>query len=433
MFLKLFPSNPFKITILFFTLVCSINSIGQTRVKTMFYNLLNYSSDTQSQSRATDLKTILDDIQPDLFMVCELVNETASNYLFNNAILLSNNNFDKANFQYCQSPATGLQQMVYFNKSKLILENSNIITTGIRDINHYTFKLNTENSNTSPIYIEVFVTHLKASSGETNRIKRLNSITNFTSELNNLSTNSYVIFAGDFNFYTSNEEGYQKILDTNNNIKIIDPINRPCPTFPNDGTDYFDPTNYNSSYFWNNSSFKDIHTQATRTTALSDGAGGGMDDRFDFIMMSENFNTSSNLYYVNGSYKAVGNNGNCYNSYVSNTSCSGDFSQNLRNALYTFSDHLPVIMEIETPENTLSTEDYSFGSLTNGNIISDFLELNITISAKEIYIYNSIGQLIKKSKIKELTNNKINVSELSSGLYYLKTEKNNKPLKFLKV
>ena len=89
--------------------------------------------------------------------------------------------------------------------------------------------------------------------------------------------------------------------------------------------------------------------------------------------------------------------------------------------------------KIETPENTLSTEDYSFGSLTNGNIISDFLELNITISAKEIYIYNSIGQLIKKSKIKKLTNNKINVSELSSGLYYLKTEKNNKPLKFLKV
>ena len=44
----------------------------------------------------------------------------------------------------------------------------------------------------------------------------------------------------------------------------------------------------------------DIHTQSTRTSnsGLIDDSGSGLDDRFDFIMMSENFNTSSDLYYI---------------------------------------------------------------------------------------------------------------------------------------
>ena len=66
------------------------NSSGQTRIKTMMYNLLNYSNTTISQQKTPFLKTVLDEVNPDLLMVCELITEVGSNYMFNNAILPHN-------------------------------------------------------------------------------------------------------------------------------------------------------------------------------------------------------------------------------------------------------------------------------------------------------------------------------------------------------
>lgn len=124
----------------------SVILIGQTNIKAMFYNTLNYNSDIESQNRTSYLKTILESIQPDLSMVCEMKNETASNYLFDNAILPYNLDFKKVPFKYSQSPSNNLLQMVYYNSKKIILESSSIIPTAIRDINHYTFKINIENT-----------------------------------------------------------------------------------------------------------------------------------------------------------------------------------------------------------------------------------------------------------------------------------------------
>ena len=50
-----------------------------------------------------------------------------------------------------------------------------------------------------------------------------------------------------------------------------------------------DPINTPGS--WNNNEdFRGVHTQSTRTSSsgFGGGAGGGLDDRFDFIMVSQN-------------------------------------------------------------------------------------------------------------------------------------------------
>lgn len=428
--------NHLKRIIYLLILVLTINTNGQTRIKSMFYNILNYDSDTASQNRTADLKDILDEVSPDLFMVCELINETASDYLFNNAVLPHNNQFEKAPFEVANSGS--LQQMVYYNKQKLTLEGTIAYNSDPRDINRYTFRINTENADTDPIKIEVFVTHLKASRGDSNRQRREAAIGDFITVLNSLPTDSYILFAGDFNFYTSNEEGYASLIDANNSIVMVDPIDRPCPEFPNNGVDYFDPNNYNSTYFWNNSSFADVHTQSTRTSG-GNGAGGGMDDRFDFIMMSENLSTSSDLYYVDNTYEAIGNNGNCYNSFVSSTSCSGAYSQNLRDDLLNFSDHLPVVMDLETPQNILSIDSFTQNiNFSGSNLVTDELVLtfNSFSDVKKLIIYNQLGQVVKEfSAINSGINNKklrLDVNNLSNGLYYLKSTNQQKPLKFIK-
>jgi endonuclease/exonuclease/phosphatase family metal-dependent hydrolase len=339
--MKYFTFNR-TVLFLFLVLFTTLN-YGQTRIKAMMYNVLNYSDSEVSQNKTPFLSTILNEVNPDLLMVCEVVDEIGSDYLFENAIIPFNEDFEKAPFEENQSGSYSLQQMVYYNSNKLILEESRVITADTRDINQYTFKINTENTESNPIRMEVFVTHLKASSGENNRDKRLTSIQSFVSYTNTIANDSYVLFAGDFNFYTSNEEGYQYLIDDRNPIIMVDPIDRPATPFPDDPniTDPFEYYNSSSIYFWRNNSFADIHTQSTRTSnsGLIDGSGstGGLDDRFDFIMMSENFNTSSDLFYVNDSYQEIGNNGNCYNSFLSNTNCSGTYSQTLRNALIEFS------------------------------------------------------------------------------------------------
>lgn len=422
-----------KQLVVFFVILSSC-LFSQTRIKTLFYNTLNYTIDIVSQEKTPYLQTILETVQPDLFMICEIKNEPASDYLFENAIIPFNANFKKAPYRIVQSPAKDLSQMVYYNSEKLTLLANQVITTNVRDINHYTFKINTENIEINPIKIEVFVTHLKASTGFNNRMDRLQSVERFVAELDKLPNNSNILFAGDFNFYTSNEEGFLKLIDTSNSIKIIDPINRLCPPFPENGVDYFNEDNFNNTYFWNNSSFADVHSQSTRSSQLNgDGAGGGMDDRFDFIMMSENLKTNSTLYFVENSYKTIGNNKNCYNSSVNNFDCTGEYSKNLRDALYFFSDHLPISLELETPENTLSvTKSVNPIKFIGSNLVSDFLSLHLSEEITLIIIYNQLGQKIFETKVQQKTELKIATSKFPKGIYYLKTA-TSRPLKFVKL
>jgi len=425
-------------TTMFLLLNLFVNvNFAQTQIKAMMYNVLNYSDSEVSRNKTPFLSTILDEVEPDLLMVCEMVDEIGSDYLFENAIIPYNENFQKAPFEENQSGNYSLQQMVYYNSKKLILEETRVITADTRDINQYTFKINTENALSNPIRMEVFVTHLKASTGSSNRQRRLNSIQSFVSYTNNIADDSYVLFAGDLNFYTSNEEGYQHLIDDRNPIVMIDPIDRPTPNFPDDGVDYYE--NYNSTYFWNNSSFRDIHSQSTRTSnnGLIDDSGstGGLDDRFDFIMMSENFNMSTDLYYINDSYQVIGNNGNCYNSFINNPNCSGGYSQTLRDALIEFSDHLPVVMEMETPENTLYTNQISEINFIGSNIIEDYLKIISPNDMNNLKIYSITGQLIdvKLTKNTGIDTIIIDVKHISKGIYYLSHQKLKRPLKFIKI
>ena len=120
--------------------------------------------------------------------------------------------------------------------------------------------------------------------------------------------------------------------------------------------------------------------------------------------------------------------------YVSNPSCNGNFSQNLRNALFSFSDHLPVVLDIETPQNTLSNESYKNPiSFLSKNIISDKLVLKIqpTIPIENLIIYNFLGQEIKRVSTNDEDIIAIDCSDLSKGFYFLKADEFS-PLKFLK-
>ena len=402
----------------------SLHIFSQETINLMFYNLLDFP-DAPPSNRDEILKAILDDYQPDLFMVCELQSEIGANTVLSSFSRTVDDSYRAAEFITNQSStSSNLQQLVFYNSQKLILVDEGIITTSIRDINHYIFILNTQEASENPIYLDVFVTHLKASQGFVNEQLRLQMVTEFTNTLSNIPSDRFVIFSGDLNLYTSNESAYQELLDPTNSIVFKDPIDR--------------------SGGWNNNiTFQDIHTQSTRISndGFDDfGAGGGLDDRFDFILISENLQTSSTLHYVNDSYKTFGNNGNCFNKNINDDSCTGTaYSQSIRDHLYNMSDHLPVIMQLQTDlvlnlsDNLQSNKYIQF---KNGNVIacSIILELDSSLLDKKIYIHNSIGQKVK-SVIADKTLLDIDATNLPNGIYYISLQNsyNNIPLKFIKI
>lgn len=411
--------------ILLFTIYISFAN-AQTEIKTMFYNLLNYPTAPPS-NRNIILKNILNTYEPDLFLVCELESETASSSILNFSLSEINKNYQRAVFfpnQSDTSSDSSLQQLAFFNSDYFELDDQEILVTPVRDINHYTFVLKTHDYLTNPTYLEVFVTHLKSSSGTANQQLRLQMVNEFVSALEDLNENSFVLFAGDFNFYTSSELGYQKILNSNNNILIKDPLN----------------LNNILQSWHNNDSWTSLHTQSTRLSNSGFGgfgAGGGLDDRFDFIMLSENLLGSDSIHYLTDSYQNYGNNSNCFDNRIDHVDCDGSFDSDLRDNLYLMSDHLPVVLSLETTQTLATTNNelltQNLIQFKNGNVLNNDLDLILSeqLIHHKILIYNNLGQKIKTQKI-ESTQLNFDISLLTKGVYYLKVEGFNIPVKFIK-
>ena len=407
-----------KKIILLYILSLAIGVSAQENLNLVFYNLLNYPQAPPS-NRDQILSFLVEEMQPDLFMVCELESENGSNDILNVSLNFDTIRFEAAPYVNNTSSGSNLQNQLYFDKNKFELVETSIVQTSLRDINRYRLKLRTEEE----LFIEVFVAHLKASQGEDNEAIRLSMVEDLIDFLDTIDPTVPVIFAGDFNLYSSQEPAYQALLNTANPIPFIDPIDTPGD--------------------WNNNAaFEAVHTQSTRISndEFDDfGAGGGLDSRFDFIVMSPTlFDADEPIRYIEESYDAFGNNGNCYNMRIDDTDCDGFYDASIRALLYQMSDHLPVVAQLEADATflpPLSLEDV--GTIAaQKTLVSDYLELrlNNVPQVSVIHIYNNLGQKLKEVAVTGV-NARISVSNLSNGIYFAVIEDEGvsiQPLKFIK-
>ena len=399
---------------------------SQEIFKVMFYNVLDYPEQGPA-NRIDNLQIIIEDYQPDIFMICELNNAAGADAIL--AILQNvKSDFERAAFVLNTSDddigdQNNLQNMIFYDASKFNLESQTEVTTIFRDFNHYTLKLNTVDQATNPVLLNAIVCHLKSSSGTDNQAFRLQMVNDLTAYLNTFPNDELVLIGGDLNLYTQSEPAFQELIDTSNNITFVDPANR-------------------IGSWHENLTYLDVFTQSTRTQSGLGGATGGFDDRFDFILTSENMLSDPDLLYVSNSYQVYGNNGNtnCYNQEINSSNCSGpDFDQTTRDALYLMSDHLPVTAELQTDETLLGidevTTDHSIRFI-DGNLVTDLLKLNINLTklnTDKILIFNVLGQEMGSYYVKGLNHLRIDVSNWASGMYYLVFENRRiTPLKFIK-
>jgi len=414
-----------KLFLFVFVCTLSLSSLfAQTDYKLMFYNVLNFPLEDAVPNRIDDLEFILEDYRPDIFMVCELNNLDGATTILN-SLQAINPNYESATFEFNTSDDNignqdDLQQLIYFDSSKFILESQSIITTIFRDFNRYQLKLNTVEQASSPVFLDIYVCHLKASSGSENQASRQEMVEDLIIHLETIPSNSNVVLAGDFNVYTDSEPAFQRLIDPSNTITFIDPADR-------------------VGSWHNNSSYVDVMTQSTRTQTGLGGSTGGFDDRFDFIMTSENMSSNPELSFIAGSYDVYGNNENtsCYNQSINSSACDGsEFSFAARDALHNFSDHLPVTLELQTNQSLSISEFETSEMITilGSNSVDNTLKIKVNLRLQnelELHIFNSLGQVVKTVDVNNALIS-IDVTQLRSGIYYLTNSKFQfKPLKFV--
>lgn len=406
-------------------IICIIwgwSATAQDTIKAMVYNLLEFPS-ARPPNRVSILKDILNQYEPDIFMVSELESEAGGNLILDFALNNNGSKYSMAPFEPSQSGDPDHQQLLFYRHDMFFLESWEVLPTTVRDINRYQLKLKTVDQQSDPVLIEAFSVHLKSSQGSANQLLRLQMVQKFVDRLETMDPNTFVLFAGDLNVYTANEPAYQKLLDPSNNIRMVDPINRP-------------------GSWHENIAFQDIHSQSTRVSSgpFGAGAGGGLDDRFDFIIMSQNMQTDPKLQYVPDSYKSFGNNGNCFDKSINDPSCSGEFSQEFRDNLYNMSDHLPIVMKMVTnKEITLNSKKVT---LNKPFVLESTLVYNtLTIHIKSYYstpisfeIYNVLGQKLLEYVSENTSTISLDINRLSTGIYYLKSNvPGSQTFKFLKT
>ena len=310
--------------LIFFILFSSLTFSSSARIMT--YNILNYQDDNQREANYID---ILTEIEPNILIIQEILgNEGFLNFQEDVLDILNPNQWSSANFTN-QSAQQDIA--LYYYHDMFTLLESNVVETaqssGTRDVIEWVL-----NHNSSEVQFNIYGAHFKASSGNSNAQQRLEEATILRNHLNQLAESSFFILAGDLNIYSNNSESepcFEMLIGSqdNNNGQLFDPINR-------------------IGHWHNNSSFADVHTQSPRTSSFGGGANGGMDDRFDWLLVSAQFlDESSNLKYIENSYVTYGNDGNHFNDAInsgSNSAVSNDIAEALPDA----SDHLPVYMDL---------------------------------------------------------------------------------------
>ncbi|MFO7827646.1 MAG: T9SS type A sorting domain-containing protein [Bacteroidales bacterium] len=341
-----------KTILFFFSLMIIFNQLlAQDTLKVMHYNLLFYGKnvyDCDNNSNNIDekneyLKTIIQHVNPDIFSVNELDGEGVypieddASYLLDHAL-----NVDGVSkYRRTDFPTIYLANTLFYNYKKLTLNNHYPLTfnySGYDKIfNVYQFYFNSEDlaQTNDTIFLNCIVAHLKSSSGSSDQQQRAFETELIMHYLENTEEPGNYLLLADLNLYSHNEDAFQNLINPNNsNYTFNDPADQ-------------------IGEWHNNDAYKDYHTQSTHTEGDC-YSSGGMDDRFDFILASNDIMTGSKkLKYIDSTYNTIGQDGSSFNSKL-NTASNSSVPNDVAQALYNMSDHLPVYLELSIDQNATS-------------------------------------------------------------------------------
>jgi len=418
-----------SLTLLFFLAIISYCSADTIRM--MQYNLMYYTtsspsgcntSGTYMNEKDENLKIIIDYVLPDVFCV----NEIGSSAAYINRVLNNVMNTNGRNY-YANCPLTNysggtIANMLYYDSRKLTFYSYFYVTTSVRDINAYKMYYKSESlAQGDTAFITFIIAHLKAGNTEPDRNTRKIQVERLTIKLEQTGIDNYV-FSGDFNLYNASEPAYQHLLFNNNTaFRFLDPINQ-----------------YGNWH--NNQQFAKIHTQSTHTYSENGCfATGGLDDRFDFILVSPTvFYGTQKLKVLPETYNALGQDGLRLKKHLLSSPTNNTLPMEILEAMYNCSDHLPVICDFEITK-TVNIKKYQSTFFVHvENPVKN--ELSIQVYAKndqvmKFEIYSIDGRQIDHftEHVSEGNNPLSRRFDFPASLYFLKIFNDQKEMIVKKV
>lgn len=394
-----------------FTLL-SLNIQAQETITVMQYNLLyygNYNSgfadcyETNNNTQHKDecIRTILNYVNPDILTVCEFgkTQQLQDDFLKHN-LNISDSYWKSDNIiNYANED---IINHIFYDSRKMGLKKHVALLTSPRDTDVYELYMKTSSLlSGDTIKLVCIVTHPKA--GPSYEASRRATMQTAMDYVRQHYANDNVLIMGDFNMYRASESGYQLLTKTYSDASVlfVDPLANQGGVGQWSGREEFAP----------------FHTQSTRRYSDECFSSGGLDDRFDFILMSDEIYMGFNkIKYVNNSYKAVGNDGNHFDKSI-NQNGNSAVPAAVAEALFDSSDHLPVTLKLNLyggweVDELASTEWSVYPNPTN-----DILNVDIANSAT-YQITNIMGQMVMTGRIGGETH-QINILGLSSGLYFI--------------
>ena len=411
---------------------------AQDTLTVMQYNLLyygNYNSgyascfETNNNTQLKDecIRTIVDYVKPDIFTV----NEFGATDALHTDFLRHNLNINGADWwrsdNHINYAGSNIINHIFYDSRKMGLKRHVALRTNPRDTDVYELYMKTPSlAAGDTIKLVCIVAHLKAGmSYESSRRACLQTAMDY---VNQHYPTDNVLIMGDFNMYSSNESGYRLLTQTYSpeNIRFVDPLG-----------------SVGGVGNWNeNSQFAPFHTQSTLSWSDNDcHSGGGLDDRFDFILMADEIAFGYNhIRYVGNSYKAVGNDGRHFNQGLDqngNTSVPAA----VLDALMNNSDHLPVTMKllVDSKLNVSEYQENGWKASLAPNPASEYADLvfqNFSEGEVQFEVFTLQGQLMSRESGRFASGqqtHRMDVTALAKGFYLLRVTGENGRSQTLKL
>lgn len=350
------------------------------------YNSLRFSQSNED-GRVPLFHQILDSLRPDI-MVCQEVEDATLAVRFITDVLIY---APFASSPFIDGPDTDNQLL--YDQSKFTFISQRRISTTLRDIAEF-IVVTVPTNGVQPDTIVLYSVHLKASDGSSEAAQRAAEVNTLMSSV---TAHRYAVILGDLNLYSPNEAAYKSITGVSAVRRFVDPL----------GTNWVRDVAASAA----------IYTQCTRMTNLGScggGVTGGLDDRFDFIFVSEAFAPR----IVPGSYSPFGNDG------VSRLNASIDdppntlVSASMAAALKCASDHLPLSVDIIIGETPAGIDEVEQPFAISANPSSGRFQVAFLTPGLPLRVYDTRGNLIYEGEVLnnvaiiDLTNQPVGIYQL---------------------
>ncbi|MFZ9940013.1 MAG: endonuclease/exonuclease/phosphatase family protein [Bacteroidia bacterium] len=392
-------------------------------LRVMTYNLMYFGSSTTDCTPAVNLqsvkeahlRTIIPYVRPHIIGFQEVGPSSAVTLSILNNVLNTAGESRWARANLMNPSGSSIVSILYYDNQKLGLSRQFPISSVVRDMMYYRLFHRQIPPSGDTLWLNVVVLHLKAGSTASDAATRAQETAALMSYFDQQNLNENILVMGDLNVGSSNELAYSQMVNhTQADHRLYDPINRP-------GT-------------WNNNgSFAQWHTQSTRTSGTVCFSGGGLDDRFDQILLNRRvMGDSSGIRYIAGSYRSIGNDGQRFQGNVQSP-FNASVPVAVANALYGISDHLPVVLDlhVNTSMGTSVEDTHGDGNLpcrcgpnVEGSLVCDWSG----VSGGEwtgLYRWKILepgGRVLKVGDWEvdlEQLRHKVDLHDLPDGLYFL--------------